>query len=74
MIDEFEVYDYVLSAEQIYQNYLCKKNGDTSISVMVSEETNVGESWKCEVTPNDGITDSESIESNVLEIINYGGG
>ena len=74
MIDEFEVYDHTLSSEQIYQNYLCTKNGFSDKRVIVSEETNVGESWKCIVTPNDGIQDDESVESNVLDVINYGGG
>ena len=74
LIDELHIYNRVLSNEQIYQNYLCTKDGDTSKSVIVSEETNVGESWKCTVTPNDGTLDSEAVESNILNIINYEGG
>ena len=73
-VDELKIYNRALSAEQIYQNYLCTKDGDTSISVIVSEETNVDESWKCLVTPNDENQDDEFIESNILEIIPYGGG
>ena len=74
LIDELHIYNRVLSDEQIYQNFLCTKDGDTSKSVIVSEETNVGESWKCTVTPNDGTQDSEPVESNILNIINYDGG
>ncbi|MCK4348449.1 MAG: choice-of-anchor J domain-containing protein [Thermoplasmatales archaeon] len=73
-VDELKIYNRALSAEQIYQNYLCTKDGNTSISVIVSEETNVDESWKCLVTPNDENQDDEFIESNILEIIPYGGG
>jgi len=74
MIDEFQLYDYILSSEQIYQDYLCTRDGFSDKRVIVSEETNVCESWKCIVTPNDGIQDGESIESNVLNIVNYEGG
>jgi len=73
-IDELRIYNRVLSDEQIYQNYLCTKDGDTSRSVIVSEETNVFESWKCTVTPNDETQDGEPVESNIIYIINYEGG
>lgn len=74
LIDELKIYDKVLSAEQIYQNYLCTKDGDSDKSVIVSEETNLWETWKCIVTPNDSIQDDIEIESNILTIISYPGG
>jgi hypothetical protein len=73
-IDELHVYNRILSDEQIYQNYLCSRDGDTSRSVIVSDETNFGETWSCKVTPNDGILDDIEFESNELVIVNYGGG
>ena len=73
-IDEFKIYNRVISGEQIYQNYLCTKDGITTRSVIVSDETHVGERWKCTVTPNDGIQDDEEVESNILDIVPYGGG
>lgn len=73
-VDELRIYDRVLSDEQVYQNFLCTKDGDTSRSVIVSEETLVGEIWRCTVTPNNTIEDASSVDSNSLEIINYGGG
>lgn len=74
LIDEVRIYNDVLSAEQIYQNYLCTKDGETSKSVIVSEETTLWESWKCIVTPNDGAQDDMFTESNILTIISYPGG
>ena len=73
-VDELHIYNRVLSGEQIYQNYLCSRDGDTSRSVIVSDETNFGEIWSCKVTPNNGILDDIEFESNQLVIVNYGGG
>jgi len=73
-LDEFQVYPRVLSSEQIYQLYLCQKDGNSDLMVIVSDETNVGEVWQCVVTPNDGIGDDESVESNEIIIVDYEGG
>ena len=73
-IDEVKIYPRVLSSEQLYQNYLCTKDGNSTKSVIVSEEICLGESWKCLVTPNDGMQDDVIAESNILNVINYGGG
>lgn len=73
-IDEVKIYPRVLSAEQLYQNYLCTKDGNSALSVIVSEEICLDETWKCQVIPNDGLFDDVQIDSNVLFILNYGGG
>jgi hypothetical protein len=73
-IDEFEVYDRVLSADQIYQTYISTKDGNCDERVVVSRETIFGNVWQCIVTPNDGTQDGTSIESNILNIVTYGGG
>jgi len=73
-IDEFKIYNRALSAEQIYQNYLCTKDGHSDKSVIVSEETAVENRWKCTAIPNDSIQDDELVQSNILQIMNYGGG
>jgi len=73
-IDEVKIYSRVLTAEQLYQNYLCSKDGNTACSVIVSEELHLDESWKCQVIPNDGMYDDVVAESNIIFIINYGGG
>jgi len=74
LIDELKIFNDVLSPEQIYQNYLQSKDGDSSRSVIVSEETAVEDCWKCIVTPNNGIQDDVSTESDVLYVISYDGG
>jgi hypothetical protein len=74
IIDEVKIYPRVLTPEQLYQNYLCTKDGSTACSVIVSEEILLDESWKCLVIPNDGMYDDVVAESNILFIVNYGGG
>ena len=74
LIDELQVFSHVLSEEQIYQLYQSMKGGYSDKSVIVSEETNVGEVWQCVVTPNDGTQDGVEVESNTLKIVNYDGG
>ena len=73
-IDEFRIYNRALSAEQIYQNYLCMKDGRSDQSVIVSKETILGNIWKCIVTPNDSTRDDTAVESNNLQIVGYSGG
>jgi len=71
MIDEFHIYNRALSGEQIYQNYLCAKDGLSDKSVIVSDETGPpDEIWKCTVTPNDGDRDDDAVVSNSLIIKN----
>ncbi|MCX6666261.1 MAG: LamG domain-containing protein [Euryarchaeota archaeon] len=74
ILDEFRIYDRVLSSEQIYQNYLCTKDGNSDQSVIVSEELVLGDIWRCIVTPNNSIIDDVSTESNRLQVVMYTGG
>ncbi len=74
LMDEFKIYNRALTDEQIYQNYLCSKDGFYNNSVIVSDETQVGQTWRCDVTPNDGNQDDTTVESNTLQIVDYGGG
>jgi hypothetical protein len=74
IIDEVKIYHRILSDEQLYQNYLCTKSGDSTRHVIVAEETHLDEIWKCFVTPNDGMQDDATTESNIIYIVNYGGG
>jgi hypothetical protein len=74
IIDSVAIYERSFSEEQIYQNYLCTKDGGSSISAIVSEETIVGQYWSCVVTPVHETGSADSIMSNGLLITNYGGG
>ncbi len=64
-IDEVKIYNYPLSASQIYQNYVDGLNV-VNTSTIVSGETSVGETWKCEVTPNDATEDGNSLNASLL--------
>ena len=74
VIDEFQICKRRLTDEQIYQNYLCSRYGFSDKRVIVSDETVLGEIWKCIVTPNNGIQDDVAVESNTLQIVGYSGG
>ena len=73
-LDELRIYNRVLSGEQIYQDFLCTQNGDSNRSVIVSEETLVGETWKCIVIPANSNENYSPVNSNQINIINYEGG
>jgi len=74
IIDEVKIYQRVLSPEQLYQNYLCTKDGTSSCSVLTSKEILTNERWKCLVTPNNGILDDVITESNLIVVKVYTGG
>lgn len=73
-IDEFYVYRYARSPHQIYQDYMDMKDGLTDHRTLVADETAVGETWSCSIIPNDSTKDGDTIESNEIVIISYGGG
>lgn len=61
-IDEVKIYNRSLSSEQIVALY----NNRTDL--IVSQETEVGQVWNAEVTPNDGTIDGTMLGSNTLTI------
>ena len=63
IIDEFMIYDRVLSDEEINLHY------NEVYNKILSNQTSIGENWTCEVTPNDGIDNGVSLLSNNLTII-----
>lgn len=73
-LDELQIFDRVLSDEQIYYLYLTQKYAEQNLSMIASQETQAGELWQCLIIPNDGIQEDTTWESNILQIINYGGG
>jgi hypothetical protein len=73
-IDEFQIFNNVLSSEQIYQLYLLALFGNTDKSVVSSDESEIGDIWECIVIPTSSEQDYDPVNSNELEIINYGGG
>jgi hypothetical protein len=76
LIDEFYLYDQLISDAHIYQKYLCTRDGSSNVSVIVSDETSVDDQWYCIVTPNDGyqdgiakITVSLTDDLNLIKIV-----
>jgi len=62
-IDEIRVYNKVLTEEQIASHYNLEYNK------IVAQETTPGESYKCEVTPNDGYDDGITNSSDLLTVL-----
>jgi hypothetical protein len=71
-IDEVRLYPAALSPEQTYQRYSESKGGFSNNSTIVSQETSVGEMWKCEVTPNDATQDGAAKTSSTLTVVSAG--
>jgi PGF-pre-PGF domain-containing protein len=62
-IDEFRIYNHSLSEKQILELYQAGLANHTS-NVIISDETTENESWKCEVTLNDGYQDGNTLNSS----------
>jgi hypothetical protein len=73
LLDEVRIYNRTLSAEQVMQRYVESKDDLIESSTIVSEETDVGDVWKCEVTPNNGTGDGTTLTSNTLTVQSVGG-
>ncbi|NLF89069.1 hypothetical protein GX563_09635 [Candidatus Bathyarchaeota archaeon] len=67
-LDEIRIYPTAISAGLVNQRYTETRNGQSSISTMSSQETAVGDNWRCQVTPNDGLTDGITRTSNTITI------
>lgn len=68
-IDEFRVYNIALTSEQVKQRFEETKNGLTSSSKIVSQETSGGNVWMCQITPNDGGVDGVTLNSTNLSVL-----
>ena len=71
-LDEIRIYPTALSASQIYQNYIDQKNGLSSTATIVPEETSVGQTWRCQVTPNDSWQDGTTSQTSQITITSAG--
>jgi hypothetical protein len=69
MIDELRIYSRCLSTEQISQRYNETKDGITSSSTLSHTETRTGETWTCQITPNDAHQDGTTKTSNSLLVL-----
>lgn len=62
-IDDVQIWNRSLSAEEIKFLFENKTN------MLSSEETETGDVWQANITINDGLNDSKSVESNYLSIL-----
>ncbi|MDH5691459.1 MAG: PKD domain-containing protein, partial [Candidatus Bathyarchaeota archaeon] len=72
-LDEVRIYPKALTPEQIFKRYMETKDGLSSSSTIVAQETTAGEEWKCEVIPNDSWKDGISKTSETLEVLSETG-
>jgi hypothetical protein len=68
-IDEVNIYPKSLSAQQIYQDYIQTKNGQSNSSTIVSKETTSGDQLRCVVIPNDGHTDGTAQSTPTVTVV-----
>jgi hypothetical protein len=68
MIDEVRIYPRSLTLDQVKQRYNDTKDGLSNSSTTVAAETKTGESWRCEVTPNDSYLDGQTKSSDPVII------
>ena len=67
-IDEVQIYNRSLSAQQISALYSAGNIGNHS-KLLVSQETSKGDVWQVAVTPNDVFDDGTTVLSNNLTIV-----
>ncbi len=67
-MDEVKIYSHVLSAAQVFQNYADANDGLSDAVTIVPQETTNGQTWRCDVTPNDSYQDGTAVQSNQLTI------
>jgi len=62
------VFNYSLSAEQLDLIYQAGRAGHPP-NVLSSTRTSTGDTWSCEVTPNDGYSDGTSKTSSSVQVL-----
>ena len=67
-MDEVRIYKNVLSPAQIFQRYIETKDGLTANDTIVPQEIAAGDTWVCQVTPNDVWQDGIAKNSNSLTV------
>jgi len=69
IIDELKIFNMSLSSEQVLNEYLAGLAG-ISNSRMAFSMLSKDDSWHCEVTPNDGYQDGNTLNSSAVTIQN----
>ena len=72
LLDEVRIYSTALSAIQVYQRYLDTMDGVSDSETITSTETSVGDTWVCQVIPNDSWQDGTIRTSTTLNVVSDG--
>jgi len=70
-LDEFQMYSRALSPQQINALYFAGV-ANHNLESIVSQETEIGETWQVALTPNDMFDDGLTVLSNELTIVDAG--
>jgi hypothetical protein len=70
ILDEIRLYPSQVSGPFVSRRYYDTRDGLAVMSSIPISDTVVGEVWTCQVTPNDGLLDGQTIASNPLTITN----
>jgi hypothetical protein len=68
-IDEVRIYPSVLSEEQIKQRYEETRDGLTTNSTILSQETTPGNTFLCQITVHDGESEGMTLNSSSLQVL-----
>ncbi|NLB74957.1 MAG: hypothetical protein GX799_00620, partial [Crenarchaeota archaeon] len=61
LVDEVRLYPFEVSSAMVAQRYGDTRYGLSSHSTISSYDTEIGDRWRCQVTPNDGKTDGTTM-------------
>jgi hypothetical protein len=69
LLDELRIYPVAISPFMVTQRYLETKDGWSNSSTVSRYETEVGDEWRCLVTPTDGWTDGATLSTVTRTVI-----
>ena len=68
-VDEVRLYPFEVSSSMVNQRYIDTKDGLSTSSILSKYDTNVGDQWRCQITPNDGLIDGTAINTATNTIV-----
>jgi hypothetical protein len=68
-LDEVRIYPNALSAAQIFQRFIDTRDGVGESETVVPQETSSGNSWICQVIPNDSWIDGATRASTPVSVV-----
>ncbi|MCJ7771082.1 hypothetical protein MUP37_05860 [Candidatus Bathyarchaeota archaeon] len=68
-LDEVRIYPYAVSSYFVNQRYVETRSGSSSSETIPRADLSANDVWMCQVTPNDGLADGVTENSNSLQIV-----